>query len=71
MELVKVKSITRKQAKSYMVLALRNIKASANNEITEQKMWDQMEVVMSLYTPKRAVENVKEKIKDTYRVKQK
>lgn len=70
MELVKIKSITKKQAKSYMVIALRNLKESPN-EITEQEMWDEMEVVMSLYTPKQAVNNVKDKIKDTYRVKQK
>ncbi len=70
MELVKIKSITKKQAKSYMVIALRNLKASPN-EITEQEMWDEMEAVMSLYTPKQAVNNVKNEIKDTYRVKQK
>ncbi len=70
MELVKIKSITKKQAKSYMVIALRNLEASPN-EITEQEMWDEMEAVMSLYTPKQAVNNVKNEIKDTYRVKQK
>ena len=70
MELVKIKSITKKQAKSYMVIALRNLKASPN-EITEQEMWDEMEAVMSLYTPKQAVNNVKNEIKDTYRVTQK
>lgn len=70
MELVKIKSITKKQAKAYMVIALRNLETSPN-EITEQEMWDEMEAVMSLYTPKQAVNNVKNEIKDTYRVKQK
>ena len=50
-----------------MVVALRNLKASPN-EISEQELWDEMETVMSLYTPKQAVEKVKDKIKDTYRV---
>lgn len=67
MKLVKVKTLTKKQAKSYMVVALRNLKASPN-EISEQELWDEMETVMSLYTPKQAVEKVKDKIKDTYRV---
>ena len=70
MELVKIKSITKKQAKAYMVIALRNLKASPN-EITEQAMWDGMETVMALYTPQQAVNNVKDKIRDTYRVKNK
>lgn len=67
MKLVKVKTLTKKQAKSYMIVALRNLKASPN-EISEQELWDEMETVMSLYTPKQAVEKVKDKIKDTYRV---
>ena len=62
-----MKSITKKQAKSYMVIALENLKNSSS-KISEQEMWNEMETVMSLYTPKQAVEKVKNKINDTYRV---
>ena len=68
MELVKIKSLTKKQAKAYMVIALRNLKTSTN-EITEQAMWDSMEATMSLYTPQQAVNKVINEINDTYRVK--
>lgn len=69
MEINKIKSITKKQAKAYMVLAYRNIKSSAN-EMTEQELWDGMEAVMAVYKPKDAVEKVKDTIVDKYRVKQ-
>lgn len=67
MKKIKIKSITKKQAKSYMVIALENLKNSSS-KISEQEMWNEMETVMSLYTPKQAVEKVKNKINDTYRV---
>lgn len=69
MKINKIKSITKKQAKAYMVLAYRNIKLSAN-EMTEQELWDEMETVMALYKPKDAVEKVKNTIVDKFRVKQ-
>lgn len=69
MQINKVKSITKKQAKAYMVLALRNLKVS-KNEIVEQEMWDEMETVIALYTPKDAVQKVKGKIVDKFRVKE-
>lgn len=67
MKKIKIKSITKKQAKAYMVIALENFKNSPN-KLSKQEMWDEMETVMSLYTPKQAVEKVKNKINDTYRV---
>ena len=67
MKKIKIKSITKKQAKSYMVVALENLKNSSS-KISKQEMWNEMETVMSLYTPKQAVEKVKNKINDTYRV---
>ena len=67
MKKIKIKSITKKQAKSYMVIALENLKNSSS-KISKQEMWNEMETVMSLYTPKQAVEKVKNKINDTYRV---
>lgn len=67
MKKIKIKSITKKQAKSYMVIALENLKNSSS-KISEQEMWNEMETVMALYTPKQAVEKVKNKINDTYRV---
>ena len=68
MKNVKIHTITKKQAKSYMVLALRNLKASPN-VISEQELWDEMETVMSIYQPYQAVEMVMDKINDSYRVK--
>ena len=68
MKNVKIHTITKKQAKSYMVLAVRNLKASPN-EISEQELWDEMETVMSMYQPYQAVEMVADTIKDNYRVK--
>lgn len=68
MKLVKIKSLTKRQAKSYMIVALRNLKASPN-EISEQEMWDEMETVMSIYTPNQATDIAMERIEDNYRVK--
>lgn len=67
MDIIKIKSVTKKQAKAYMLIAYRILKHS-KNEISEQSMWDEMEAVMSLYTPKQAVNIAKDKVKDTYRV---
>lgn len=63
----KVKTLTPKQAKAYMTLALRNLKISPN-EITDQEMWDEMEAVMNVYYPKDAVKNTSD-IDDSYRIK--
>ncbi len=68
MKLVKIKSLTKRQAKSYMIVALRNLQASPN-EISEQEMWDEMETVMSIYTPNQATDIAMERIEDNYRVK--
>lgn len=68
MKLVKTKSLTKRQAKSYMIVALRNLQASPN-EISEQEMWDEMETVMSIYTPNQATDIAMERIEDNYRVK--
>ena len=68
MKLVKIRSLTKRQAKSYMIVALRNLQASPN-EISEQEMWDEMETVMSIYTPNQATDIAMERIEDNYRVK--
>lgn len=65
----KVKTLTPKQAKAYMTLALRNLKISPN-EITEQQLWDEMEAVMNVYYPKDAIKNTND-IDDSYRIKDK
>lgn len=68
LDLVKIKSITKRQAKAYMLMALRNLKISSN-EITEQSMWDEMKTVMRLFTPKQVVDKAILHIDDTFRVK--
>ena len=68
LDLVKIKSITKRQAKAYMLMALRNLKISSN-EITEQSMWDEMETLMRLFTPKQVVDKAILHIDDTFRVK--
>lgn len=64
----KVKLLTPRQAKAYMVLALRNIKRSPN-EISEQEMWDEMETVMSVYDTKEVIQKIAG-INDSFRIKQ-
>lgn len=68
MKLVKIKSLTKRQAKSYMIVVLRNLQTRPN-EISEQEMWDEMETVMSIYTPNQATDIAMERIEDNYRVK--
>ena len=68
MKLVKIKSLTKRKAKSYMIVALRNLQTSPN-EISEQEMWDEIETVMSIYTPNQATDIAMERIEDNYRVK--
>ena len=53
MELVKVKTVSKKQAKAYAIIALDTLSV-APNDLDIKSLWEEIEVVMKLYTPRDA-----------------
>lgn len=53
MKLNKVTTVTKKQAKAYAVLALNTLRV-APNDLDVKMLWEEIEEVMKLYTPREA-----------------
>lgn len=54
MELNKVKTVSKKQAKAYAVIALDTL-GVAPNDLDVKMLWEEIEVVMKLYSPREAI----------------
>ena len=53
MELTKVRTVSKKQAKAYAIIALDTLSV-APNDLDIKSLWEEIEVVMKLYTPRDA-----------------
>lgn len=53
MDLYNVKTVSKKQAKSYTVIALDTLSV-APNDLDIKLIWEEIEVVMKLYSPREA-----------------
>lgn len=53
MELNKVKTVSKKQAKAYAVIALDTL-GIAPNDLDVKMLWEEIEVIMKLYSPREA-----------------
>ena len=53
MDLYNVKTVSKKQAKAYTVIAL-DILSVAPNDLDIKLIWEEIEVVMKLYSPREA-----------------
>ena len=53
MDLYKVKTVSKKQAKAYTVIALDTL-CVAPNDLDIKLIWEEIEVVMKLYSPREA-----------------
>lgn len=53
MELYNIKTVSKKQAKAYTVIALDTLSV-APNDLDIKLLWDEIEVVMKLYSPREA-----------------
>ena len=54
MKLNNIKTVTKKQAKAYTVIALRNLWI-APNDLNIKSVYEEIECVMKLYSPSEAV----------------
>lgn len=54
MKINNVKTVTKKQAKAYAIVALNTL-SIAPNDIDAKSLWEEIEVIMKLYTPRDAV----------------
>lgn len=54
MKINNVKTVTKKQAKAYAVIALDTLSV-APNDMDAKSLWEEIETVMKLYTPRDAV----------------
>lgn len=54
MKINNVKTVTKKQAKAYAVIALDTLSISPN-DMDAKSLWEEIEVVMKIYTPRDAV----------------
>ncbi len=54
MKINNVKTVTKKQAKAYAVIALNTL-SIAPNDMDAKSLWEEIEVVMKIYTPRDAV----------------
>lgn len=55
MKLNNVKTVTKKQAKAYAIIALNTL-GTAPNELDVKSLYEEIECVMKLYSPREAVE---------------
>lgn len=55
MELNKVKTVSKKQAKAYAIIALNTL-GVAPNDLDVKMLWEEIEVVMKLYSPREATQ---------------
>lgn len=62
MELNKVTTITKKQAKAYTVLALNTLSV-APNDLDIELVYNEIEELMKLYTPRQATQKAEEILK--------
>ena len=53
MDLYNVKTVSKKQAKAYTVIALDTLSV-APNDLDIKLIWEEIEVVMKLYSPREA-----------------
>ena len=53
MELYNIKTVSKKQAKAYTVIALDTLSV-APNDLDIKLIWEEIEVVMKLYSPREA-----------------
>ena len=53
MDLYNVKTISKKQAKAYTIIALDTLSV-APNDLDVKLLWEEIEVVMKLYSPREA-----------------
>lgn len=53
MDLYNVKTVSKKQAKAYTVIALDTLSV-APNDLDLKLIWEEIEVVMKLYSPREA-----------------
>lgn len=54
MKINNVKTVTKKQAKAYAIVALDTL-SIAPNDMDAKSLWEEIEVIMKLYTPRDAV----------------
>lgn len=59
MKLNNVKTVTKKQAKSYAVIALNTL-GVAPNDLDVKLLYEEIECVMKLYSPREAVEKAEQ-----------
>lgn len=53
MELYNIKTVSKKQAKAYAIIALDTLGVSPN-DLDAKLLWEEIEVVMKLYSPREA-----------------
>lgn len=53
MDLYNVKTVSKKQAKAYTVIALDTLSV-APNDLDIKLIWEEIEIVMKLYSPREA-----------------
>lgn len=54
MKINKVTTVTKKQAKAYTVITLNTL-AISPNDLSIKEVWEEIEEIMKLYTPRDAV----------------
>ena len=59
MKLNNVKTVTKKQAKAYAIIALNTL-GTAPNELDVRSLYEEIECVMKLYSPREAVEKAEQ-----------
>lgn len=62
MEIKKVKTVSKRQAKAYTAIALHTLSV-APNDINIKAVVDEIEVIMKLYTPRQATEQAEKILK--------
>lgn len=59
MDLYNVKTVSKKQAKAYTVIALDTLSV-APNDLDIKLIWEEIEVVMKLYSPREATKKAEQ-----------
>ena len=63
MKINKIATVTKKQAKAYTVIALNTLSV-APNDLDIKLIWDEIEEVMKIYTPKDATKKAEDILKN-------
>ena len=63
MKINKIATVTKNQAKAYTVIALNTLSV-APNDLDIKLIWDEIEEVMKIYTPKDATKKAEDILKN-------